>query len=124
MLPSAGWATPNGLRKISGASAPAIAISEPTERSMPPVAITSVMPTETMTMVATCVRLTLSVWKLAKCGVTSEIEGEQHDQRGQRGVAPQEGQDVGRGAPALQGRRVSHRKPPPSPRRPHAPWRP
>ena len=29
---------PKGLRKISGASAPAIAISEPTERSMPPVA--------------------------------------------------------------------------------------
>ena len=39
---AAGTAVP---RKISGASAPAIAISEPTDRSMPPVAITSVMPT-------------------------------------------------------------------------------
>ena len=44
---------PNELKKISGASAPDIAISEPTERSMPPVAMTSVMPTETMTIVAT-----------------------------------------------------------------------
>ncbi len=59
---------------MSGASAPAIAISEPTERSMPPVAITSVMPTETMTMVATCVRLTFSVWKLAKCGVHAKLK--------------------------------------------------
>ena len=74
MSPRAGWATPNGLRKMSGASAPAIAISEPTERSMPPVAITSVMPTETMTMVATWVRLTLSVWRLAKCGVTAKLK--------------------------------------------------
>jgi hypothetical protein len=71
--PSPGWARPNGLRKINGAKAPAIAISEPTERSMPPVAMTSVMPTETMTMVATWVRLTFSVWKLTKCGVTARL---------------------------------------------------
>jgi hypothetical protein len=52
--------TPNGMsrRKISGASAPAIAISEPTDRSIPPVAMTSVMPRATMTMGATWVRLT------------------------------------------------------------------
>ena len=68
-----GCATPNGLRKISGASAPAIAISEPTERSMPPVEMTSVMPTETMTIVATCVRLTFSVCQLAKFGVTAKL---------------------------------------------------
>ena len=66
---------------MSGASAPEIAISEPTDRSMPPVAITSVMPTETMTMVATCVRLTLSVCQLAKCGVTAKLNDKQHDER-------------------------------------------
>ena len=44
-----------------GAMAPDMAISEPTERSIPPVAITNVMPTPTMTMVATCVRLTFNV---------------------------------------------------------------
>jgi hypothetical protein len=58
-----------GLLKISGASAPAIAISAPTERSIPPVAITSVMPMATMTMVATWVRLTLTVNGLRKFGV-------------------------------------------------------
>ena len=72
-LPSAGCATPNELRKISGASAPAIAISEPTERSMPPVAMTSVMPTETMTMVATWVRFTFRVCRLQKCGVHAKL---------------------------------------------------
>jgi hypothetical protein len=51
---------------MSGATAPAIAINEPTERSMPPVATTMVMPTPTMTMVATCVRLTRSDWALRK----------------------------------------------------------
>jgi hypothetical protein len=65
-------ARPKGLRKMSGASAPAIAISEPTERSIPPVAMTSVMPTETMTMVATCVRFTFSVCQLAKLGVKAK----------------------------------------------------
>ena len=44
-----------------GASAPAMAISEPTDRSMPPVAITSVMATATMPMGATWVRLMLKV---------------------------------------------------------------
>ena len=72
-MPSAGWATPNGLRKISGASAPDIAISEPTERSMPPVAMTRVMPTETMTIVATWVRFTFSVCRLQKCGVHTKL---------------------------------------------------
>src|SRR5918995_6483591 len=60
-------------RKISGASAPAIAMSEPTERSMPPVAITRVMPTPTMTMAQTCVRLTLSVCQVAKFGVKARL---------------------------------------------------
>ena len=71
--PSAGYERPNELKKMSGASAPEIAISEPTERSMPPVAITSVMPTETMTIVATWVRLTFRVCQLAKCGVTAKL---------------------------------------------------
>ena len=61
-------------RKIIGASAPAIAISEPTDRSMPPVAITSVMPMATMTMVATWVRLTLSVCQDRKFGVTARLK--------------------------------------------------
>ena len=60
-------------RKIIGASAPEIAISEPTDRSMPPVAITSVMPTATMTMVATWVRLTFSVCQDRKLGVTAML---------------------------------------------------
>ena len=60
-------------RKISGATAPEIAISEPTDRSMPPVAITSVMPTPTMTMVQTWVRLTFSVCSEAKLGVNAKL---------------------------------------------------
>ena len=54
-------------------TAPAIAISEPTERSMPPVAMTSVTPTETMTIVATWVRFTFSVCRLQKCGVHAKL---------------------------------------------------
>ena len=46
------------LSRISGAIEPAIAISDPTDRSMPPVAITKVIPTATMTISATWVRLT------------------------------------------------------------------
>src|SRR3954447_3378770 len=60
-------------RKIKGASAPEMAMSEPTERSMPPVAITSVMPTPTMTVVQTWVRFTLSVCQLRKFGVTAAL---------------------------------------------------
>ena len=60
--------------KISGARAPEIAISEPTERSMPPVAITSVMPTATITMVPTWVRFTLSVCSVRKFGVTAALK--------------------------------------------------
>ena len=60
--PTAGAAAETSWpRKIIGARAPAIAISEPTERSMPPVAMTSVMPTPTITMVQTWVRLTFRV---------------------------------------------------------------
>ena len=59
--------------KIIGAAVPAIAISDPTDRSMPPVAITNVMPTATMTMVATWVRLTLSVCHERKFGVTIRL---------------------------------------------------
>ena len=40
---------------------------------MPPVAMTSVMPTETMTIVATWVRFTFSVCQLAKFGVTAKL---------------------------------------------------
>ncbi|CAM3207405.1 hypothetical protein DESA109040_02780 [Deinococcus saxicola] len=63
-----------GFRKISGASTPLIAIREPTDRSTPPVAITSVMPIATMMMVATCVRLTLRVCTLRKYGVNSALK--------------------------------------------------
>jgi hypothetical protein len=62
------------LMKIIGARAPEIAISEPTERSMPPVAITSVMPTATMTIVATWVRFTLSVCSVAKLVVKARLK--------------------------------------------------
>ena len=67
-------------RKISGASAPAIAISEPTDRSMPPVAITSVMPTATMTMVATWVRLTLSVCQRQEIRREGDVEDDQQQE--------------------------------------------
>ena len=40
-------------RKIIGASTPEIAISDPTDRSIPPVAITRFMPTATMMIVHT-----------------------------------------------------------------------
>ena len=75
---------------------------------MPPVAITSVMPTETMTIVATWVRFTLRVCQLAKFGVTAKLNAKQHDERGQRGVAPEEGGYVERGALPPDRRRVSH----------------
>ncbi len=74
-------------RKIIGASAPEIAISEPTERSMPPVAMTSVMPTATMTMVATWVRFTLSVCQERKFGVTAMLNSDQQQEGDQRAVA-------------------------------------
>jgi hypothetical protein len=51
--PSTGYERLKELMKIIGASASEIAISEPTERSMPPVAMIKVMPTDTMTIVAT-----------------------------------------------------------------------
>ena len=41
------------FRKMSGAKAPAIAINDPTERSIPPEPMTNVMPMATMTMVET-----------------------------------------------------------------------
>jgi hypothetical protein len=59
--------------KIDGAAAPAMAISAPTDRSMPPVAITSVMPTPTMTIVQTWVRFTDSVCMVAKRGVNARL---------------------------------------------------
>ena len=52
-IPKAGFACPKSDWKISGARAPASAITAPTDRSMPPVAITSVMPIATIAMVAT-----------------------------------------------------------------------
>jgi len=59
--------------KIIGAKAPEIAIKEPTERSIPAVPMTNVMPTATITMVQTCVRFTLSVCQLTKCGVKNRL---------------------------------------------------
>jgi hypothetical protein len=44
--------------KICGENAPAIAMIDPTERSMPPVAMTKVMPTPTMTITQTWLRFT------------------------------------------------------------------
>ena len=40
---------------------------------MPPVAMTSVMPTDTITIVATWVRLTFNVCQVAKFGVTAKL---------------------------------------------------
>ena len=59
---------PNWLAssRKSGATVPAIAISDPTERSIPPVAMTKVMPTPTMMIVAACVRLALNVFSVRK----------------------------------------------------------
>src|SRR5918997_3153680 len=73
-MPMAGWGRGKSLpRKISGASAPAMAMSAPTERSMPPVAMTRVMPTATITMAQTWVRLTLRVCQVAKLGVMARL---------------------------------------------------
>ena len=55
------------------ASTPAIAISEPTERSMPPVAMTNVIPTATMTIVATCVMFALKAPMVRKFGVKTTL---------------------------------------------------
>ena len=63
------------------ASAPVIAISEPTERSMPPVAMTSVMPTPTITMVQTWVRLTFSVCQRGEMRREGEVERDQQEER-------------------------------------------
>src|SRR4051794_25902722 len=74
-VPTAGAGIGNRLPpKIKGASAPLIAMREPTERSMPPVAMTSVMPTPTTTMVQTWVRLTFSVSSVAKWGVKARLK--------------------------------------------------
>src|SRR5688572_24077134 len=48
-------------------------MSAPTERSMPPVAMTRVIPTPTITMAQTCVRLTLRVCQVAKFGVMARL---------------------------------------------------
>jgi len=60
--------------KISGASAPERAMTAPTERSIPPVAITSVMPIATMAIVATWEMLTASVCVCRKLGVTMMLK--------------------------------------------------
>ena len=60
--------------KSIGASEPAIAIDAPTDKSMPPVATTSVMPMPTITIVTTCVRLTLKVCSDQKCCVNSRLK--------------------------------------------------
>lgn len=59
--PRAGLACAKSDRKISGAKAPASAMTAPTLRSMPPVAMTSVMPIATMAMVAIWLIFTNSV---------------------------------------------------------------
>ena len=51
-----------------------MAISEPTERSIPPVAMTNVMPTATMTIVATCVMLALNTPAVRKFGVKTMLK--------------------------------------------------
>jgi hypothetical protein len=62
-------ATPTPMSRLTAAIAAAIAITEPTERSMPPVAITSVMPTATRTVGATCSRIVRKLLTSAKFGV-------------------------------------------------------
>ena len=57
--PASGCSTPIASeRNTNGATAPASAIVEPTERSIPPEAITSVMPIATIAIGATWERLT------------------------------------------------------------------
>ena len=51
-----------------------MAISDPTERSMPPVAITSVIPTPTIATVATWVRLTFRVRSVRKLSVKAMLK--------------------------------------------------
>src|SRR4051812_34164325 len=73
-MPMTGWGRGISLpRKIIGASAPAMAMSAPTDRSIPPVAMTRVIPTPTITMVQTWVRLTLNVCQVAKLGVMARL---------------------------------------------------
>src|SRR5579859_929620 len=65
---------PGIFRNSIGASAPEIAIDAPTDRSMPPVATTSVIPMPTITIVTTCVMLTLKVCSDQKCGVKIRLK--------------------------------------------------
>ena len=71
---SAGCSTPKVDVKMSGARAPASAMTAPTERSMPWVAMTSVMPVATMAIVATWLIFTKSVCSCRKFGVTSALK--------------------------------------------------
>ena len=57
----------------AAATADAIAITEPTERSMPPVAITKVIPTATSTVGETCRRMLRKLFTSKKFGVKSEL---------------------------------------------------
>ena len=75
---------------------------------MPPVAMTSVMPTDTITIVATWVRLTFSVCQVAKFGVTAKLNDEQRHDGRQRRVASQEARDIRQRPPSDNGLRVNH----------------
>ena len=66
-------ATPAPRSSCVAATADAIAITEPTERSMPPVAITRVMPTATSTVGATCRRTLRKLFTSKKLGVKIEL---------------------------------------------------
>ena len=119
--PSAGYERPNELRKIIGASAPEIAISEPTERSMPPVAMTSVMPTADDDDRRHLGQVDVERLPAGEMRRDREIERDQHDERGKRRIAPEKRGDVERGALGADRRRVSHGLLPRQASRRHAP---
>jgi hypothetical protein len=66
-------ATPAPASSDAAATADAIAITDPTERSMPPVAMTKVMPTATSTVGETCRRTLRKLFTSKKFGVSREL---------------------------------------------------
>ena len=71
VFPSHGTFARSGLRKMIGASAPAKAINEPTDRSMPAVAITSVIPVAIIAIGATSCKSLESDCTWRKCALNS-----------------------------------------------------
>ena len=93
----------------AAATSPAKASSEPTERSMPAVRMTKVMPTASRPVIDTC-RMTLNrLIGERKRGSTMANSRHQHDEEDQRREAGEEAEDVEALSPALDRcRRVGH----------------